>query len=154
MILLQLYGVTAAFGQLGFNWDAYFRARDDTRPIAVVTMGSTLVFLVTAIPLLFIDGLRGFGIGVALQMLVSLVLRFRHLRRLFGDLAFMGGLVRAMLPVVPATVLVLLLRSVDGTRTLGTAIAEIALFVAVTAVASWFTERPLLREVAGYVRPA
>lgn len=154
VILLQLYGVTAAFGQLGFNWDAYFRARDDTRPIAVVTTGSMIVFLLTAIPLLFVDGLRGFGIGVALQMVASLVLRFRHLRRLFGDLAFAGGLVRAMFPVLPAAGLVLVLRAFDGRRSLGVALLEVALFVATTAVGTWLIERALLREVAGYVRAA
>ncbi len=152
IILLQFYGVTAAVGQLAFNWDAYFRARDDTRPIAVVTVGSTVVFLITAIPLLFIDGLRGFGIGVALQMLVSVGLRLHFLRRLFGDLGFLGHLSRAALPIVPASAAVLILRAVDGTRSLGTAVAELLLFVALTAAATWRLERPLLDEVAGYVR--
>lgn len=153
VVLLQAYGVTAALGHLAFNYDAYFRARDETRPIAVVTVGSAAVFLVTAIPLLFADGLRGFAIGVAAQMVVSVVLRLVYLRRLFGDLGFLTHCVRAMLPVVPATAVVLALRAVDGTRSLGTAIAELVLFVAVSAAATWSVERPLLREVAGYLRP-
>jgi hypothetical protein len=32
------------------------------------------------------------------------------------------------------------------------AIGELALFVAVNAAALWLTERPLLRELAGYLR--
>ena len=152
VVLLQLYGVVAALGQLGFNWDAYFRARGETRPIAVTTLASAAVFVATAIPLLFVDGLRGFGIGVGVQMVVSVTLRFVYLRRLFGGLDVLTHLVRAIVPVLPATALVLAVRSVDGGRSLGVALAELALFVAMSVAVTLVVERALMREVVRYVR--
>lgn len=152
VVLLQIYGVAAALGQLGFNWDAYFRARGETRPIAVTTLASAAVFMVTAIPLLFADGLRGFGIGVAAQMVVSVSLRFVYLRRLFGGLDVLAHLWRSIVPVLPATALVLLLRAAGGDRSLGVALAELALFIIACLIATLALERPLLREVARYVR--
>ena len=40
ILLLQVYGVTAAVNHVGFNWTAYFRAIGRTRPIAIVTGGA------------------------------------------------------------------------------------------------------------------
>jgi hypothetical protein len=50
---------------------------------------------------------------------------------------------------------VLLVRLAEsGDRTLGLALGELALYLAVTAAATWVFERTLLREVLGYLRPA
>ena len=37
IVVLQVYGVAAAINHVGFNWTAYFRALDRTRPIAVAS---------------------------------------------------------------------------------------------------------------------
>ena len=39
VVLLEVYGVTAAVNHVGFNWTAYFRAVGRTRPIASETVG-------------------------------------------------------------------------------------------------------------------
>ena len=47
----------------------------------------------------------------------------------------------------------LVLRAVDGQRTLGAALAELAVFLLTSAVLTWRLERELLREVAQQLRP-
>ena len=153
VVLLQVYGVAAALGQIGFNWDAYYRARGETRPLAVTSVGTAVVFLLTGIPLLFAFGLPGFAAGVAIQTAVNLVLRAVFLARLFAGFGFLAHMWRALLPVVPAAAGMLALRLLVDERSLGLALAELALFLAVCAVCTWLLERPLLREAAGYVRP-
>ncbi len=75
VLLLQVYGVTAAINHVGFNWTAYFRAVGRTRPIAVVTVAAAAIFICAGIPLLLAFGLPGFAVGVAAQAAGSLVLR-------------------------------------------------------------------------------
>jgi hypothetical protein len=56
---------------------------------------------------------------------------------------------------VPAVAAVLAVRAAtDAGRSPGLALAELALYLAVTIVATWAIERPLLREVRGYLRGA
>ena len=154
IILIQFFGITVAFGQLAFNWDSYFRARGTTRPIAVANGIAVVAFLAITVPLILADGLRGFAIGTLVQTLVLVACRFVYLRRLFGPaLHIPAFVVRATAPVVPGTALVLALRAGEVTGTGGAAaLAELALFAAVTAVATAMLERALLREALGYLR--
>ncbi|MGZ4201450.1 MAG: hypothetical protein ACXVRH_05265, partial [Thermoleophilaceae bacterium] len=56
-------------------------------------------------------------------------------------------------PSVPAAALVLALRLAEPAhRTPALALAEFALYVAATVAATMTLERPLMREVAGYLR--
>ncbi len=153
VILIQVTGLVAALGQIGFNWDAYFRARGETRPIAVAGVVEALVFLATGIPLLFLYDLRGLAIGIAAQALAHLLCRAYFLQRLFTGLSFARHAFRALLPTVPAVAVVFGMRFIEsGERTLGLAVGELAAYLMVTAVASWMFEGPLLREAAGYLR--
>jgi O-antigen/teichoic acid export membrane protein len=150
--LLQISGVVAAMGQVGFNWDAYFRARNDTRPMAVASLGAAGAFVVTGIPLLLTDGLEGLAIAIAVQAVVHLVFRAWYLQRLFAGLSFVRHALRGVLPTLPGVAVVALARAVEGgDRTLALALGELALFILVTAVVTWTVERPLLREALGYV---
>ncbi|MFL5420125.1 MAG: oligosaccharide flippase family protein, partial [Myxococcales bacterium] len=45
IVLLQAMGVVVALNQLGFNWAAFLRARNETRPIAVVAAVTALSFV-------------------------------------------------------------------------------------------------------------
>jgi hypothetical protein len=81
------------------------------------------------------------------------VVRAFYLRRLFPGFRMIGHAARAITPTVPAAGAVLLARVAEsGSRTATTAIAEVVLYLAVTVAATWFFERPLLRETIGYVR--
>jgi O-antigen/teichoic acid export membrane protein len=153
VVLLQAYGVVAAVDQIGFNWDAYMRARGDTKPLAISALWTTVAFLVTAIPLLFLFDLPGFAVGVGVQMVVNLAFRAYYLGRLFEGFAFLVHVSRAVLPVLPATALVLTIRLAEsGARGAATAAAELLGFIVVSAVATWLLERPLLRETVSYLR--
>ena len=152
VVVLQVYGLAAALNHVGFNWTAYFRARGETRPIAVASVASLVTFLVVGLPLLFRFGLRGFAAGVAIQGLVHLAVRAFYLQRLFDGFAFMRHAARAFAPTVPAAAVVLAMRALEsGERSLAMALAELGLYVAVTAVATWYLESRLLREALGYL---
>lgn len=153
VVVLQVYGVAAAVNHIGFNWTAYFRALGATRPIAVVSVVASAVFLLTGIPLLLAIGLRGFAIGIALQGLAALLLRAFYLQRIFPGFAFLRHALRSFLPGLSAAAIVLGLRLVDGARTLPRALVELALFLTASAVLTWLLERELLREAMGHLRP-
>jgi O-antigen/teichoic acid export membrane protein len=151
--LLQISGVVAALAQICFNWDAYFRALGNTRPIAVHGWAAATTFLVVGIPLLLAYDLRGLALGIAAQAAAALAVRLFYVKRLFGDLHLIRHALAGILPVIPGTVLVLLLRVLEsGPRTLAEALTELFLFVAVTALATWRADGPLLREFRGYLR--
>ena len=117
ILLLQVYGITAAINHVGFNWTAYFRARWTGRgrspwsPVA-----AAVVLLGVGIPLMILLGLRGFAIGVAAQALAALVLRAVYLGRLFAGFSFLRHAARAFVPTVPAAAVVLAARWLDPGR--------------------------------------
>ena len=126
--VLEILGVVAAVSHVGFNWTAYFRARDDTRPIAVSSVASMVAFLIVGIPALLTVGLVGFAIGAAAQAVVALTIRAHYLSNLFGGFGFVGHAVRAFLPAIPAVAAVLAVRLVGpddrtATRRAGRAFA-------------------------------
>ena len=151
--LLQAYGLISAFSHVGFNWDAFFRARGETKPIAAVATFTTVVFLAVAIPLLATDGLSGFAIGMAVYGFSAVVGRTYYLIRIFDGFRMARHAARALLPVVPAVAVVLAARLVEsGERTPAVALAEFLTFVAVTILCTALAERDLLREMFGYLR--
>ena len=150
--VLQVYGVAAALNHVGFNWTAYFRARDDTRPIAVANFAALLAFLAAGIPLILSDGLEGFAIGIAIQGLVHLAVRAFYVQRLFHGFGFARHAARAFAPTLPAAAVVLALRAAEsGSRSLELALAELVAYLVVTAAATWYLESSLLREAMAYV---
>ncbi len=152
--LLQIYGLVAAYGHIGFNWDAYFRARGETKPMAVASTAAMVAFLATGIPLLFVYDLRGLAIGVAVQAAVHVAVRAYYLKRLFDGFSFLRHALRAALPTVPAALVVLLLRVAEPfDRSLAVALGELLVYAAVTVAATWWFERKLVREVLGYLSP-
>jgi O-antigen/teichoic acid export membrane protein len=154
IILLQAFGVIVAIGQLGFNWAAFLRARNETRPIAAVAVITAVSFCAITVPLLFIDGLRGYAIGMLAMTLVTVGARSYYLARLFSGFRILWHAGRAIAPSVPAVLLVLGLRLLEPAgRGLGTALAELAVYVVVTIAATLLFERALLREVLSYLRP-
>jgi O-antigen/teichoic acid export membrane protein len=153
VVLLQVYGVVVAIGHVAFNWDVYMRARGETRPMAVAATAATVAFLITGIPLLFVAGMPGLAVGVAVQMVVHLMCRAYYLRRVFDGFEFLAHAVRGLLPAVPAVLAILVLRVLEtGERTPRLAVAEFALYGAITLGATLWLEAKLIREVFGYVR--
>ena len=153
VVVLDVYGLAAALNHVGFNWTAYFRARDNTRPIAVANIAAMAVFLGAGIPLLLAFGLPGFAAGVALQGVTAFVMRAFYLQRMFPGFDVLRHMARSFLPTVPAAGIVLILRAAEPRgRTLGLAIAELLLYVALTVIATWYRESSLLREAVEAVR--
>jgi O-antigen/teichoic acid export membrane protein len=151
--LLEAFGLIAAFNHIGYNWTAFFRARGETRPIAtnaLVGLGSMLLITVPAMAIWEQDGLIA---GFAISAVIVVGVRTLYLTRLFPSFQIFVHSARAMAPTVPAAVAVLAMRALEnGERSGGLALTELAVFVVVTAAATALLERPLLREVRGYLR--
>jgi len=151
--LMQAIGVAVAVHQIGFNWDAFYRARAETKPIAVASAISIAAFVAIALPLLASDGLRGLALGMVLVEGVNFTIRMTYLRRLFPDFRFLRHAARALLPSLPAVTLVAALRlAVGEEQTLLAALAMFALYVVTTLAATARIERRLLREMFDYLR--
>jgi O-antigen/teichoic acid export membrane protein len=151
--LFEAIGVVSAVGHIAFNWDDYIRLDGDTRPIAKYAWITLVCWGVAPIPLMLVDGLRGYAIGTLLVAGLTLAMRGYFLRRLFRGFALLPHVLRALTPTVPAVVAVLVVRAVEPfSRTPAVALAELALYLGVTAAATWLAERALLREVLGYLR--
>jgi hypothetical protein len=151
--LLQIFGVIAALSQIAFNWNAYFTAIGNTKPMAVDGALMLVTFCAVGVPLMFSEGLIGYGIGMVAVMAVSLTVRTFYLTRLFSGLSMLRHATRALLPSVPAILLVLGVRMLEsGERTPAMALGELALYALATAIATWLAERELVREMMGYLR--
>jgi len=151
--LLQTFGLTAAIGHIGFNWHAYFRARGETRPMAVAAVAAAATFVVVGLPLLFVWGLAGLAVGIAAQTVAHVAWRAYYLRRLFEGFAFLRHTLRALIPSVPAAALILAARMLEGgERTPALVVGELAAYVGLTCALTWVFERELLRELTAYAR--
>jgi O-antigen/teichoic acid export membrane protein len=150
--LLQVFGVIAAAHHIGFNWTSFFSAKGNTRPMAVAGPIAFAAFLVFVVPLTLTLGLDGFAIGMAAMTAVNLIVRGFFLRRLFPGFRMLRHMARAIAPTIPAAAIVLLVRFAEPERTFAIAASEVALYIAVTSIATWAFERSLLREVLDYVR--
>ena len=148
--LLQVFGLIAALNHVGFNWNAFYSARGDTRPMAIVGPVGLGTFVLVAIPLTIAYELTGFAIGMAVVAAVTLVVRRHFIRRLFPDFRMLAYTARAVAPTLPAVAVILGPRAVlDGGPP---PVVELVLYVAVTAAATWLLERALLREALSYLR--
>jgi O-antigen/teichoic acid export membrane protein len=150
---MQAIGVAVAVHQIGFNWDAFYRARGDTRPVGLAAAIGIVAFVAIALPLLATDGLRGLAVATLLVEGVNFAGRMFFLRRLFPSFRFLRHSARALLPSVPAVAVVLALRlAFGGEDSLAAAAAMLALYVVTTLAATALLERRLLREIVAYVR--
>jgi O-antigen/teichoic acid export membrane protein len=151
--LMQAIGVAVAIHQIGFNWDAFYRARADTKPVGIASAIAIVAFVAIALPLLAVDGLRGLTIATLLVEAVNFAVRMYYLRRLFASFRLIRHTARALLPSVPAVAVVLGMRQLVGQeQTLLAALAMLALYVVTTLAATGLLERQLLREILAYVR--
>jgi O-antigen/teichoic acid export membrane protein len=151
--LLQAFGLILGFRQVAFNWTVFMSAVGDTRPMAVNGGILMISFFAVTMPLMFVAGLEGYAIGMAVSVVVEICVRGYYLRRLFQGFRLTTHIARAIAPSIPAVAVVLGLRfAVDAPRTLELALAEFALYVAVTVVATWVLERSLVAELTGYLR--
>jgi O-antigen/teichoic acid export membrane protein len=151
--VIQAFGLIAAANHIGFNWSAFFRARGNTRPMAVVSTLMMLACFAAVVPLTITEGLEGYIAGMVVVAATGLVGRSWYLSRLFDGLAMLRHALRATAPTVPAVAIIAALRAVEsGSRSLPLALAELTLYLSVTACATVLLERPLLREALSYFR--
>ena len=154
--LLQAFGLIAAVNHIAFNWSAFYKARGDTRPAAVISLVLITAFFGAVLPGILIWGLDGLAGGMAILVTASMAARLHYVRRLFPDFHVVRYAIRGLAPTVPAAAVVLAVRALEWTdRTGAVAAGELVLFVAVCAAFTVLFERPLLREALGYLgRPS
>jgi O-antigen/teichoic acid export membrane protein len=149
VVLLQGLAVVGAITQLGFNWFSFFRAHGDTRPPAVEATAGAVAFLILAPAGLLLDGFHGFVLARIAAALVPLCVRGVFVRRLLPEVRYRQIVAPTLLPILAATAAALGVRAVlwGDRRTLGQAIAEAVLFVAVYTAAALRRERTLVQEL-------
>jgi O-antigen/teichoic acid export membrane protein len=154
--IISVFGLIAALNHLAYNWDDYFRALGDTKPIAIWGWANLATTLAVTLPLLIIFGIDGFAAGMVVNTFVSLIVRVHYLMRLFPGFEMLRHAARAIAPTIPAADAVLIMRllSMHHHRTATMAVVEVVSFVVITVVATAALERQLMREVLGYLRPA
>jgi O-antigen/teichoic acid export membrane protein len=151
--VIRATGFVAAFSHIAFNWTAFHRALDRTRPIAAATWIGLASYAGIVVPLLLADGLRGYAYGIVAAGAIQLAVRGYCMQRLLRGFDPVAHALRATLPTIPAAGAVLLARLAEPWhRSLGLAIAELVLYLAVTVAATWLLEKGLLREAIGYLR--
>jgi O-antigen/teichoic acid export membrane protein len=155
VVLLQAAGIMAAVHQLAFNWDAFYRARGETRPIVWASAASAVAFVALPLPLMIAFELDGLAAGLLAMEAVGFVVRLHYVRRLFPKAPIARHLLRSTAPTVPAVAAILAGRALlDGDLDLVRGLAEIAIYATLVIAASATLERALVREVIGYVRAA
>jgi O-antigen/teichoic acid export membrane protein len=154
-VLIQGLAIAGLLQHLGFNWFAFYRAHGDTRTPAVEAVVGTAAFLALAVPGLLFAGAEGFVAGRVLAVLAALALRGRYVRRMLPDVRLTDLVAPALRAGATATVAVVALRLAlwGGERPLWQALVELALFVGVFAAMALRSERPLLAELRGGLRP-
>jgi O-antigen/teichoic acid export membrane protein len=151
--VIQIMALAAGFNQFGFNWAAFYKANNNTRPIAIAGVAMFISVMVLAVPLTYSDGVQGYAWGMAGATAVLILMRCYWLARLFPTFALFSHAARAMWPTVPAVAAVLAVRAADGGgRSAAQAAGEAAMFVVVLGIGVFFAERNLVREVIGYLR--
>src|SRR3954468_20436349 len=154
IVLLQGLAAAAAIEQVGYNWFSFYRAVGQSRPQAVESVVMVAAFLGLAIPGLIAWGSAGFVWGRIAGALTMLVVRRLYIRRLLPNVRLLTLALRGLAPVAAGAVAAYGARLVlwGGERTALQAVAEVVLFVGVTAAVTWLVERRLLREVAREAR--
>ncbi len=152
--VIQAFGLGAAMNQICFNWSVFFRARGETRPMAVAGVVMLIAVLVIAIPLLIWEGVEGYAVGMIVATAVMVAVRVIYLTRIFPAFQIWSHTLRAVWPTIPALVAVVALRTLfpEMDQVLGGAIAQVLVFVAVVALATFLAERALIREIISYLR--
>lgn len=151
--VLQITAITAGFNQFGFNWSAFYKAYGNTRPIMTTGIIMVIAVCALAVPLTFIDGVRGYAWGMMGATAVLVLVRCWYLSRLFPDFNIFAHAFRAIWPTAPALLAVVGLRQLfDGSRGGGHFVLEVLVFGAVLAAFTLLSERALLREMIGYLR--
>jgi len=151
--LLQIFGLIAAFDQIGFNWTAFARARGETRAIGLASAATLVVVVAAGIPLLISYGLPGFAVAMGAGSLATMAVRFGYLLRLFPALDIASHISRAILPTVPAAGLILAERALGGGgASPSRALVEAGAYSLLVVTGSLLAERSLLRESVGYLK--
>ena len=151
--LMAAIALTCGVAQVAFNWGVFMRATGNTKPLFTAALLDLGVFFVVSIPGMILFGLTGYAAAFATTTLVQLAFRGWYMRRMFPGFNVLRQLVRGFLPVVPPTAVILLVRlAAPGDRSLGRALAELALYAAVTIGSTYVFERRLIAELAGYLR--
>lgn len=151
--LLQVMGVLVAVNQFGFNWTAFYRALGRTKPVAIAHVVQAVAICGTTVPLMAIEGLTGFAIGMSIATAIYTIVKAYYLIKLFPTFSVVRHTGRALVPTLAGALTVLAVRALipnDGGPEV--AIAEVCLYSVTVVAATLAAEGALVREAIGYLR--
>jgi O-antigen/teichoic acid export membrane protein len=151
--LIIVVALSTGFGQVAFNWGLFMRATNRTKPLFRASLIQVAVFGVVSVPAILEFGLTGYAISAVAGMLGQVAVRGHYMRTIFPAFSVVRQAARAAAPVAPGAAAVLALRQLPGADdTLLQTAAELVLFAGLSAVFTFVLERPLITELAGYLR--
>jgi O-antigen/teichoic acid export membrane protein len=155
IVLIGGLAVATALQQLGYNWFSFYRARGQSWPQAVEAAALAGTFVVLAVPGALLWGSWGFIAGRLACTGAALSVRSVYVRRLLPGFRLSALALRGAVPVLAASVPVVVLRLAlwGGARSAAQAVVELALWLVGLVVATRRLERGLLAELWGYLRP-
>jgi O-antigen/teichoic acid export membrane protein len=147
--LLQGLAASGALYYLGFSWIAFARGLGRPRPPALESVAALTVFAAVAVPLLLSSGATAYVLAMVGSSLVVLAVRSWFVKQLLPGVPLVRLTARALWPLAVAGGAVAALRLAlwGGDRGPLQAAAELMLFLAVYAAATWASERDLIREL-------
>lgn len=146
--LVQAFGIMAAINQISYNWTAFYRARSETRPMAVYSGVGVVAHLAIVLPALAIWGLDGLAASIVATTVITMTVRLRYAGRLFPEVGLPRIAGRGIAIAAVAAIAALGVGAV-GVEPLA---ARIGVFCVALAAVAWVLEGALLRELAGYLR--
>ena len=150
--LIQVLGLSAGLNMIGFNWNAFARARGETKILAVAAVLAAITVIGVGIPLLLIYGLPGFALGMLAGTLTTLVVRLVYLVRLFPARGIAEHVARSFVPVIPGATAILLGRALFASgESVTRLVLETTGYLLLVGITTWITERQLLREALAHL---
>ncbi|HEX5620920.1 MAG TPA: oligosaccharide flippase family protein [Solirubrobacteraceae bacterium] len=155
VVLIGGLAVALSLQQLGYNWFSFYRARGESWPQAVEAGALAGAFVLLAVPGALLWGSWGFIAGRLACTAAALGVRAVYVRRLMPGVRLSALAVRGAVPVVAASVPVVVVRLAlwGGARSAAQAVVELTMWLVGLVVATRRLERGLLAELWGYLRP-
>lgn len=145
--VLRWFGVAVVLGHVGINLWQFLLVRGESRAILVLAATNVVAFCTVTVPLMVVDGVEGYGQGLAGAALLTLLVRGVLARRLFPEWSLVRHTSRALAPTLIAVAVTFAALAAGAPD--GVGIAVLATMV-VVAVATF--ERRLAHEAYRYLR--
>lgn len=147
VVLIRAEGAGVIVNSIGYSWDVFLAARGITRPQLTVGLLAAGWICLVVVPLVLLMGLAGGALSIVVLAAGAYTIRQRYLSRLFGPIVLARIVWRELAGAGAAAAVVAGLRAAGWSRPgLGTLVAQVGLYTALTAAALSVASRDVVRD--------